>query len=192
MKRTILIAFAAAAAVAGPALAQDVSMRSHPDLNLTGFSGDQNALPDAVTAIEASTGGRVVSISYDNQQGAPGFNVVLARGQRISFERYSVPPTGEAVMTSSSEPDQSLKWTDRLAVQDVLNAQVPLADAIRTAEARRGEPAVAAGLDPDSTQPTDDVKAYNVVVVQGGAERRIAIDAETDQVIADPAAMGPF
>jgi hypothetical protein len=192
MNRTAIVAFAAAAAVAGLAFAQKVSVPSHPPLNLAGFSGNQHALPDAVRAIEASTGGRVVGILYNNKQGAPGYDVVLARGNRISFQRYPAPPNGKAALTDSTKPDQSLKWAGRLAVKDVQNAKIPLVEAIRTAEARRGAPAVAAGLNPNSTQPSDDVKAYNVVLLQGGAERRVAVDANTGQVIADPSAMSPF
>lgn len=192
MYRKLLIALVATAAAAGPALAQDLTTPANPHLNLAGFSGDANALPNAVTAIESATGGRVVGIRYDNQGGAPGYDVVLAQGGQVSFERAS--ETGEVIATTApNEAVETLGWANRQTVNDILAAKVPLADAIRTAEARRwGAPAVAAGLDPSSIQPNVDVKAYNVAVLQDGAQRRVAVDSETGMAIVDPRAMNAF
>lgn len=192
MRRAFLSALAAAAglALATPAGAQSVAMPAHPDINLAGFSGDPSALPDAVAAIEAASGGRVVEIRYDNVSGAPGYDVVVAKGASVTFARFSKPAGGLTVLTSDARPRWMLDWVSRRNIDLARLAAVPLDKAIRTAEASRGgAPAVAAGIAATASQPTNEVHAYNVAVLTDGAQRRVAVDSETGMVIADPRAL---
>jgi hypothetical protein len=189
MQRILILALTAAVgvAVSAPACAQSVSMKAYPDVNLAGFSGEPSALPNAVAAAEAASGGRVVAIRYDNVAGVSGYDVVLARGTNVTFERFSNPSTGLVAFTSNSKPAWMLKWPARKDVSIVTHAKVPLSQAIRTAEAAHaGAPAVAAGLAVNAVDANVDVHAYNVVLLVGGHERRVAIDSETGLRIADP------
>jgi hypothetical protein len=191
--RLATLATAAALAAAAAVHAQGVAMPPHPDINTTGFSGDRNALPDAVSAIEAASGGRVVEIRYNNVAGAPGYDVVIAKGSNVAFQRFSKPGAGLVDFTDTTKPDWMLKWPARRDVSLVKKAKVSLADAIRSAEAVQPQaPAVAAGIARSASGPTTDVHAFNVAVLQGGKLRRVAIDSETGQVIDDPGALSPW
>lgn len=179
-------------AMTSPALAQHVAMPPAPKLDTRGFSGDPNALPNAVAAIE-SGGGRVVEIRYDNQGGAPEFNVVVARGGGVSFERIARPASGAVMLVAHSEPDWMLKWRARKDLHVAHKAKVSLDQAIRTAEAsRNGAPAVAAGIAVSASNPASEVHAYNVVLLDRGAEHRVAVDTRTGAVITDPQALSPY
>src|ERR1700756_4330342 len=89
--RTLLLALAASAslAAAAPASGQSVGGKSTPNINLAGFSGDVHALPSAVSNIEKLSGGRVAEIRYHNVGGVPGYDVALAQGDHMRFQRYS-------------------------------------------------------------------------------------------------------
>jgi hypothetical protein len=165
-------------------------MPPHPDINTAGFSGDKNALPDAVGAIEAASGGRVVEIRYNNVAGAPGYDVVVAKGSQVNFQRFSKPGGGLVTLTDKTEPDWMLEWPSRRDVSLVQKSRVSLADAIRTAEANvPGAPTVAAGIAQSASGPVTDVHAYNVAVLRGDELRRVAIDADSGQLILDPGAL---
>jgi hypothetical protein len=60
---------------------------------------------------------------------------------------------------------------------------VPLSQAIQTAEAAQGAPAIAAGMARSATQ--SDVHAYNIMLDDKGSLKRMAIDSSTGQIIAD-------
>jgi hypothetical protein len=193
--RSFLLALAAAGALAtaAPALSQSVALRAHPDLNLSGFSGDPKALPDAITAIESATGGRVVEIRYNNVGGAPGYDFVLARGSQISFNRVSKPGAGMVELTGDSKPAWMLKWPARKDVTLIKTAKVSLPDAIRTAESQMGgSPAVAAGMAESAAGANTDVKAYNVAILQDGEQRRVAVDSADGSVIANPSMLAAW
>jgi len=183
----------AAALLLGPigqALAQGVSLPAHPDINVTGFSGDPNALASAISAIEAASGGRVVEIRYNNVSGAPGYDVVVARGPQVLFQRFSRPGAGLVTMTDQTKPAWMLKWPARTDVALLTKAKVPLVAAIRTAEASQpGGPAVAAGIARSASNPDSEIHAYNVILLRGGQLRRVAVDSDSGQMIEDPQAL---
>jgi hypothetical protein len=192
MARAFLLSLIAAAglAVSAPAVAQSVAMPANPDINVAGFSGDPGALPAAINAIEAASGGKVVEIRYNNVAGAPGYDVVVAKGSQISFMRFSKPGQGLVAHTDETKPAWMLNWPARKDVSLVRTASVKLPDAIRAAEAANGNaPAVAAGMAESAISAATSVKAYNVAIVKNGGLRRVAVNSADGSVIADPSAL---
>jgi hypothetical protein len=190
--RAILLTLALSSSIggAGLALAQSVAMPPHPDINVADFSGDPKALPGAVAAIEAASGGRVVEIRYNNVSGVPGYDVVVAKGSQVSFQRFSKPDAGLVALTGKTQPEWMLKWQARRDVDLVEKAKVPLSTAIRTAESSMsGAPAVAAGIAQSASRPDTSVHAYNVAILEGKDLRRVAVDSDTGQTIDDPSAL---
>jgi uncharacterized membrane protein YkoI len=190
--RSLLLALAAAAslAVAAPALGQTVGVRSTPDINLTGFSGDAESLPSAVSAIEKLSGGRVAEIRFDNVAGVPGFDVALAQGDHMRFQRYTRPSNRLVTISEAKTPKWMLDWRGQRNMAIVQNAKVPLADAIRTASgSMRGAPAAAAGISHGASSASTRVHAYNIALVQNGALHRVAVNSDTGNVIANPTAL---
>jgi uncharacterized membrane protein YkoI len=187
--RALMLALAAAGslAVAAPALGQKVGMGATPQLNLTGFSGDPGALTHAVTAIEGLSGGRVAEIRFDNIDGAPGYDVVLVKGDNVRFQRINVRGGEPVEFRETKTPKWMLGWRSQGNARLVRDATVPLADAIRTAQASmNGAPAVAAGISHGASNPTTMVHAYNVAILRKGAQRRVAVNSQTGNVISNP------
>lgn len=193
--RVLLLAVAAAISLAAttPTLGQDVGLRPYPKLDLTGFTGDATALPKAVTNIETLSGGRVVEIRYNSVDGVPGYDVVVAQGPQVRFLRFSRQGGAPLELTETTTPAWMLDWKGEKNVSLGQNAKVRLADAIRTAEAtKNGDPAVAAGIARSAADPNSDVHAYNVSILTGGRQQRVAVDSQTGSVIANPAALAAW
>jgi uncharacterized membrane protein YkoI len=191
--RALMLALSAAAslAVAAPALGQKtVGMGATPQLNLTGFSGDPRALTNAVTAIEGRSGGRVAEIRFDNVDGAPGYDVVLVKADNVRFQRINVQGGAPVEYSESKTPKWMLGWRSRGNARLVRDATVPLADAIRTAQASMNNaPAVAAGISHGASSAATRVHAYNVAVLRNGAQRRVAVNSQTGGIISNPQAL---
>jgi uncharacterized membrane protein YkoI len=191
--RALLLALAAASlATAAPALGQrvGVGLGGTPNLNLTGFNGDVHALPDAVTTIEKSSGGRVAEIRFDNIDGVPGYDVVLVQGDHVRFQRFSRPSDKVVEFTQTKTPKWMLGWQSQRNASLVKGAKVPLADAIRTASARMGgAPAVAAGISHGASSPTTRIHAYNVAVLRNGRQERVAVNSDSGAIITNPGAL---
>jgi len=186
----ILAAFAVAALVAPAASAQTVSQPANYEGDLTGFHGGPSALPRAIHASEQN-GARVMEIRFNNRTGSPGYDVVMERGAAISFVRVGEPAAGVVTVASDTEPRWMLGWRGRKEARAVARAKVDLAQAVRTAErANHDAPAVAAGVASAVGAATATVPAYNVLLLTGdGQTRRVAVDARTGLIIADPAAL---
>jgi uncharacterized membrane protein YkoI len=192
-KLQIAGAMAAAALCASSAIAQGVAQHSHPKLDLTGWSGTADTLPSLIRTIQSTTGGRVLEIRYSNQDGGPGFRAAVAEGKRVVFLHVNAEGAAGAELTATSVPDWMLHWRSRADIVAARQASVSLDQAITTAEAQaNGAPAVAAGIAASASNPTSDVKAYNVLVSRGGDVHRIAVDDQTGQVIEDPGALADW
>jgi hypothetical protein len=190
MRRALLICCVVAGSLAAaPALCQSVAMSAHPDINTTGFSGDANTLSNAVKTIEGASGGRVVEIRYNNIAGVPGYDFVVEKGSQVSFRRLAVPSGGMITLTDKTKPAWMLNWQGRRNVTLVSKARVSLPDAIHTAEASTGAPAVAAGIAASASDPNSDVHAYNVAVLQQGRLQRVAVDSDSGLPISNPDAL---
>jgi hypothetical protein len=182
------VVFLAAALLAAPAAAQPVGQPPSYTGDLTGFSGNPQALPRAITALEHQ-GAQVMEIRYDGSKG-PGYAVVLARAGQVEFDRAAEPVAGVTVITSSTEPAWMLGWRGRAELKAARKAKVDLATAVRSAEKDANGAAVAAGIAQSAANPTSDVKAYNVLVrTASGRLQRVAIDADTGARIQNPDAL---
>jgi hypothetical protein len=190
--RALLLALATAGSLAAgaPTLAQTLTVNPNLVIDVTGFSGDANTLPTAVSNIESLAGGRVGAIAYNNVAGTPGYGVILAQGSNVRFMRLD-KPTGQAVeISQASVPSWMLNWKNQRRAAVVQAAQVPLADAIRTAEAsQQGAPAVVAGVARSAANLNSDVHAYMVGILKGGDLQRVAVDSKSGMVIANPSTL---
>jgi uncharacterized membrane protein YkoI len=183
---------AAATLCAAGASGQPVSQKPYTKADLAGWSGDSSTLTRMIQRTETTTGGRVLEIRFTSRDGAPGFRTVVAKGGNVTFIRVAAQNGDTVEMSSSSVPDWMLKWKARADVGRVLQATVPLTQAIRTAEQQRGGPAVAAGIASSASNPTSDVQAYNVLIYRDGEVHRVAVDIRSGQVIENPRALADW
>jgi hypothetical protein len=168
-----------------------LTVNSKLSIDVTGFTGDAGTLPDAVSALEAQTGARVAAIAFNNFAGnTPGYGAILVQGTNYTFKRIE-KPTGKAVqMYESSLPAWMLNWRNEKRAAIVETAKVPLADAVRTAEASQGNaPAVVAGIARSAANASSDVHAYMVGILKNGGLQRVAVDSQNGMVIANPEAL---
>jgi hypothetical protein len=197
--RAVLLALAPVISLAAgaPTFAQTLTVNPNLVIDVTGFSGDANALPTAVSKIEAQPQGfRVAAIAYNNPTGTPGYGVVLVQPQgqgqdpKVRLMRLE-RPEGQAVeIKEATPPAWMTNWRIQKRADIVATSKVSLADAIRTAEAsKQGAPAVVAGIARSASNPTSDVHAYMVGILKNGELQKVAVDSETGLVIANPEAL---
>ncbi len=190
--RALLLALATVSslAAAAPTLAQTLKVNSKISIDVAGFSGDPMVLADAVTKIESMNGGRVAAIAYNNVAGAPGYGVIVLKGSEVRYWRLDKPAGQPVELTGASIPSWMLTMRDQRRATAVKDARVSLADAIRTAEGtQRGAPAVVAGIARSAANPTSDIQAYMVGLLQEGRLTRVAVDSQTGSPISNPEAL---
>ena len=190
--RALLLALATVSslAAAAPTLAQTLRVNSNLSIDVAGFSGDPNILPDAVTNIESTSGGRVAAIAFNNVAGTPGYAVIVLKGSDVRFWRLDKPTGKPAELTDASAPQWMLTWRNQRRAAVLTAAKVSLADAIRTAEAsQEGAPAVVAGIARSAGKPTSNVHAYMVGILKDGRLIRVAVNTETGGRIVNPEAL---
>ena len=147
------------------------------------------SLDDAAADVESQTGGRVVRIWSTDQDRAGPYEAIVLRGSSLTQLRVD-PVTGRISRTASQEqPLDVSRRRIRAEARSLNDANVPLSQAIRTAEAAAGGPALGAGLATART-PENDIVTYNIAVASRGRVERIAGDAQTDQIIANPNSLG--
>jgi hypothetical protein len=189
----VCIATAALAVAGATAWAQPVAQSSYMKADLSGFKGTNTTLINTIGKVEKTTGGRVLEIRYTNKGGTPGFHAVVAKGKEVVFLQVAVEGGKTVEVSSADKPDWMLKWPATTQLAAAISAKVPLVDAIKAAEQNgAGGPAVAAGIARSADNPTANVKAYNVLVLQGGDLTRVAVDDRTGQVIQDPSALSSW
>jgi hypothetical protein len=189
----VYIATAALAVSATAAWAQPVAQSSYMKADVSGFNGTNTTLINTIGKVEKTTGGRVLEIRYTNKGGTPGFHAVVAKGKEVVFLQVSGEGAKAVEISSTDKPDWMLKWPASTQLAAAISAKVPLAAAIRTAEQNgSGGPAVAAGIARSAANPESNVKAYNVLLLQGGDLTRVAVDDSTGQVISDPSALSSW
>lgn len=185
---------AAALTMATPVLAQPVSQPAGPIGDISGFRGGPNALPRVIERAQDMTGGFVVEARYSRRDGKGGYDVLVSKGGQLDSIRLERFDSG-AVQTIqlNARPDWMLKWMQRADIRIVRHAKVPLDEAVRTAEQSAGGPAVAAGVARGDASAAVDVRAYNVLIdLPDGRMRRVAVDANSGQIIADPNALSDW
>jgi uncharacterized membrane protein YkoI len=154
---------------------------AYPKAYLTAFHGNQTTLTDAINAIERRTSGKVIEIRFAAPNDKPGFHTVVAQRGEVKFARIELPSKHVSQLTEN--PDWMLKWQQRTEVRLATKAPVPLSQAIQTAEAAQGAPAIAAGL--ATPAPGSEVVAYNIMLDDRGSLKRLAVDSSTGQIISD-------
>jgi hypothetical protein len=149
----------------------------------------RSALAEAVQALEAETGGKVLEIRFarDADEEA-SFEAVLAAADELVYTRaYSATGLVE-VLEIAELPPWMAGWALTAYMKSIAKAEVPLTAAILQAEEAENAPAIAAGL-ATPLSPTTAVLAYNIELIRGDRPVRVAIDAKTGQRIANPEAL---
>jgi uncharacterized membrane protein YkoI len=143
------------------------------------------SLPKAVSALEDSTGGKVLEIRFVDEVGHERFESVVAQPAEVIY--MAVNPVNEDVTKIAVKelPTWMLNWKLTEYVKSIDKAKVPLTKAVAVAEALARAPAIGAGLAKPLTG-TNQVLAYNIELLAGGKRQRIAIDATNGARIANP------
>lgn len=191
MDKTIL-AVAAAILLAGAAFAQQESGSSQPPKNPaeSNAPGDpwanqtNTSLTDAIAAVEDAIGGKILEIRFLKGIGK-GYEAVVAKKHELINVRENPLTKHVTVITVEETPAWMLDWKLRADIRSIEKAKVPLAEAVKTAEAIAHAPAIDAGLAKPLT-PDNAVLAYNIEVAKNGKPERVVIDATTNSVIANP------
>ena len=184
------LAIGSSLAATAPSVAQTLKVNQNLSIDVTGFSGDPNILPDLVTHIEALNGGRVAAITFDNVAGAPGYTAIVLNGSDVRFWRLDNPTSDVVELIGASIPSWMLNWKAQRRANAVKVAKVSLADAIRTAEAsKKGAPAVVAGIARSAANPTSDVQAYMIGILKDGRLERVAVNSQSGRPIENPEAL---
>jgi uncharacterized membrane protein YkoI len=155
--------------------------------DVAAFHGSQSTLTNAIEAVQQSTGGTVVEIRFAQSGATPGFHTVVAKNGGVEFAH--IDQGSKSVVPVDTRPDWMLKWQQKTAVQLAKSATVSLSQAIRTAEASKNAPAIAAGIARSASNPDSAVHAYNVLIDANGSLTRIAVDSSTGQIISDPSVL---
>ena len=190
-KRTLGSAVAMSAILLGAAALADPQVTERPESASALGTKDPStiALTDVTARIEAKTHGRVMDIRYQDWNGKGAYDAVVARGDQVSTVRMEAR-TGKMMRVASSQtPDWALNWEKRADIRSAKKAMIPLSAAIRTAEDAAHAPAFEAGFAKPLT-PDSDVLAYNVELMLHGQPQLMAVDATTNEVIANPSALG--
>jgi len=151
----------------------------------------EHSLEHALHVIERSTGGRVLEIRLLHRHG-PGFEAVVAKNHELINVRVHDVSDEVTRIAVTETPRWMLDWRLKADMASVREEKLSPAQAISRAEKDTGAPAV----DVSIAKPLsghDGVLAYDVEVVKDGMPERVAIDARTGQLIADPqAVLGPW
>jgi len=144
-------------------------------------------LSHALRVIEMSTGGHVLEIRLLHRK-APAFEAVVAMGRDLVNVRVRALDDQVTRISVNETPRWMLDWRLRAEMRDVQHAKLSAADAIRRVEDSTQAPAIDAAIARPTT-PTNRILAYDVEVLKGGQPRRVAIDAQTGEIIADPSSL---
>jgi uncharacterized membrane protein YkoI len=155
---------------------------------LNNFHNSAVSLAGAIADVEAKTGGKVINIRFKDVDGTPSYQAVVVTPNDVGLAQVNAR-SGHVSGLDRKISDRSLKWEQRNDLKSFAEANTPLSKAIAKAERLAGGPAVNAGL-AKSLTPNNDVLAYNIEVLKLGQVQRIAVDATTGEVIADPDTLG--
>ena len=146
-------------------------------------------LENAAAQIEGRTGGRVMDIRFYDETGHPAYMAVIAKSGAVDTVRMD-GTSGQITRVSGSRvPDWAMSRERRADVESARQTTVPLSSAIVTAENAARGPAIEAGLAKPLTAE-NGVLAYNIEVLTYGRPELIAVDANTNEVIANPNSLG--
>jgi uncharacterized membrane protein YkoI len=176
--------------LAGTTLAAPQLLEHYEPLSAMGnLAPTSSSLPTAISTIEAKTGGKVMDIRFVDAGGAAVYEAVVVTPDKVGLARLDARTGDLSGFDHDQVSDQSFDWEHQRDLKSFAKATISLSAAIETAEQIAGTPAVNAGLAKPLTT-SNDVLAYNIEVVRYGRVERIAVDATTDEIIADPNALG--
>jgi uncharacterized membrane protein YkoI len=171
------------------ALADPPQLTEHATA-IQGLNLQSVSLPRAIGIIETKTGGKVMDIQVSSAGGQTVYDAVVVKPGKVGNARLSGRTGAVSAMQDADFSVSNLNWHDRADVSSFSKATVPLATAVKTVEqSAGGATAVNAGL-AKPLSANNSVLAYNIEVVKDGRANRVAIDANTGEVIADPGALG--
>ncbi len=174
--------------LAGAAFAQGVTQKDYTNANVSAFHGDANTLVQAIRTVEQTSGGKVLEIRFTDAGGEPGYHAAVLKDGQVEFMRLEQKSGKLTPIDEKSRPVWMLNMHSKDYIHDAETAKVPLSEAVLTAEKSFDNvPAVAAGI--AMAAATSDVHAYNVLLDQRTGTHRVAVDANDDEVIADPQAL---
>jgi uncharacterized membrane protein YkoI len=150
-----------------------------------------NALARAMHAAERSTGGRVLEVRLLHEN-SPGFLAVVAKGHEIINVRVDAVSNQVTKIGVTETPQWMLDWRLKAEMKDIKQAKVAPDEAVKAVEKATKSPAIDVAL-ARPTSGDNSILAYNVEVVKEGMPQRVAIDANTGQIISDPdTVLGPW
>lgn len=144
-----------------------------------------SSLTNAIAALEQGTGGKVLEIRLADDKGHERFEAVVAKGDGILY--FSIDPVTEGLTKIEVKelPPWMLSWKMTDYVRSLMQAKIPLVEAVSRAENLGNAPAIGAGL-AKPLSGTNEVLAYNIELMKGRRRENIAIDATTGVKIANP------
>src|SRR5579883_627882 len=190
-KRLLGGAVAVSALLVGSVAMADPQLTERPEsLRAMGPANPSTiVLENAAAQIEGKTGGRVMDIRFYDETGHPTYMAVIAKGGVVDTVRLDGVNGRITRVSGAMVPDWAMSWERRADVNSARQATVPLASAIITAENAARAPAIEAGLAKPLTAQ-NSVLAYNVEVLMHGRPELVAVDANTNEIIANPNALG--
>jgi uncharacterized membrane protein YkoI len=173
-----------------PALADPPPLTEQGSSVPAGLNLQSVSLPRAIGIIETKTGGKVMDIQVGSNAGRPYYNAIVVMAGKVGTVQISGRTGAASGMRDEDFTVSNLNWHERADVSSFMKATVPLATAVKSVEQDAGgATAINAGL-AKALSASNSVIAYNVEVVSNGQARRVAVDANSGQVIADPGALG--
>jgi uncharacterized membrane protein YkoI len=146
------------------------------------------ALAHAATAVEASTGGRLMEIRLADEKGKPTFEAALAKDGAVLYMRIDSVNDHVTEINVRDLPEWLLNYPLEAYMRSIDKAELPLAEAIVRAEERASAPAIDAGL-AEPLSGTNAVLAYLVETIKGSRRHVLAVDAKSGDFIANPEAL---
>ncbi|MDB6083021.1 MAG: hypothetical protein JWN43_902 [Gammaproteobacteria bacterium] len=144
-----------------------------------------SSLPDAISALEKSTGGKVLEIRFVDETGHERFESAVAKPSEVIYMAVNAVTEDVTQISIKELPTWVLNWKLTAYVKSIQKAKVPLTKAVTDAEATARAPAIGAGL-AKPLSGANEVLAYDVELLTKGKHQRIAIDATTGAKIANP------
>jgi uncharacterized membrane protein YkoI len=146
-------------------------------------AASNKTLGTAIATIEKAMDGSKVLEIHAGDAGI--YDAVVVSDGALSDIRLDVQNYKMDTLGKKETPAWMLGWEKRDDAKNIANAKIDLADATAVAEAETGGSATDAGLAKPLSAGSKAL-AYNVQILKDGKPVRVAVDATTNKMIADP------